>query len=204
VNTWTTGLQSAPDVAVAGPGDFVVAWQSYGQDLDGYGAFGQRFLIAGFCGGGDPDGDGVCEDFDNCPGAANASQEDDNRNGVGNACDLALTAPPDGSVVDCSNPALSRPTFTWQPGAYDRFRVVLSPDPAFPAGQRTSSGEDLLSAPSWTPTKKKWGQACRRAASADPADPLLYVRVEGRDRDVPKRDPKRRSESPAIVLTAQP
>ena len=37
VNTTTASNQSAPSVAVDADGDFVVAWQSYGQDGDGYG-----------------------------------------------------------------------------------------------------------------------------------------------------------------------
>jgi hypothetical protein len=47
VNTVVTGYQFAPDVAVAPSGDFVVAWQSYGQDGDDSGIFARRFNSAG-------------------------------------------------------------------------------------------------------------------------------------------------------------
>ncbi len=32
VNTYTTGDQESPDVAMDGAGNFIVVWQSYGQD----------------------------------------------------------------------------------------------------------------------------------------------------------------------------
>jgi hypothetical protein len=41
VNTYTTGVQRAPSVALR-PVDFVVTWQSLGQDGGGYGVFAQR------------------------------------------------------------------------------------------------------------------------------------------------------------------
>jgi hypothetical protein len=44
VNTHTTGSQLASAVAADMSGDFVVAWQSSGQDGSGYGIFGQRYL----------------------------------------------------------------------------------------------------------------------------------------------------------------
>lgn len=43
VNTYTVSSQQAPDVAVADDGDFVVVWESYGQDGDGNGVFAQRY-----------------------------------------------------------------------------------------------------------------------------------------------------------------
>ncbi|HEX2463391.1 MAG TPA: hypothetical protein VHR17_02125 [Thermoanaerobaculia bacterium] len=43
VNTYTTGTQGRPAAAINATGDFVVAWQSIGQDGSGYGIFGQRF-----------------------------------------------------------------------------------------------------------------------------------------------------------------
>ncbi len=47
VNTYTTGDQSNPSIAMAPDGSFVVAWQSFGQDGDGHGVFAQRFNAAG-------------------------------------------------------------------------------------------------------------------------------------------------------------
>lgn len=49
VNTYTTGMQNTPAVAVDGSGDFVVVWQSYGQDgnLSHYSVFGRRFNSSG-------------------------------------------------------------------------------------------------------------------------------------------------------------
>jgi hypothetical protein len=48
VNTFTTGTQALPAIAMDGDGDFVVAWQSNGQDPGGStGVFAQRFNSAG-------------------------------------------------------------------------------------------------------------------------------------------------------------
>src|SRR5436305_1610207 len=48
VNTYTTGRQSYPAVALAAAGDFVVVWQSYGQDVpNAYGVYAQRYSAAG-------------------------------------------------------------------------------------------------------------------------------------------------------------
>ncbi|MEL6769686.1 MAG: T9SS type A sorting domain-containing protein [Bacteroidota bacterium] len=47
VNTFTTGNQSAPSVAVDGKGDFVVAWASRDQDGDAYGVYAQRYAADG-------------------------------------------------------------------------------------------------------------------------------------------------------------
>jgi len=47
INTYTTSYQLFPEVAVSGSGDFVVVWQSYGQDGSGEGIFGRRFASSG-------------------------------------------------------------------------------------------------------------------------------------------------------------
>ncbi|MGE5142868.1 MAG: S-layer homology domain-containing protein [Acidobacteriota bacterium] len=52
-NTYTTGSQYAPSVAMDSTGNFVVAWQSYGQDGSGYGITAQRFNSAGAKQGGE-------------------------------------------------------------------------------------------------------------------------------------------------------
>lgn len=47
VNTYTTDAQARPTVASHPGGDFVVVWQSDGQDGSGYGVFGQRYDSSG-------------------------------------------------------------------------------------------------------------------------------------------------------------
>src|SRR5207245_1844636 len=43
VNTYTANSQSRPSVAIDGSGNFVLVWQSFGQDGSDWGIFGQRF-----------------------------------------------------------------------------------------------------------------------------------------------------------------
>jgi len=47
VNTFSTSHQSASSITALTDGGFVATWQSFGQDGDGYGVFGQRFDSAG-------------------------------------------------------------------------------------------------------------------------------------------------------------
>ncbi len=47
VNTYTTGYQTVPALDVDSDGDFVIAWQSLGQDGNNYGIFARRFNAAG-------------------------------------------------------------------------------------------------------------------------------------------------------------
>ena len=47
VNTYTVSAQAAPAVGRSQAGEFVVVWQSTGQDGDGNGVFGQRFTSGG-------------------------------------------------------------------------------------------------------------------------------------------------------------
>jgi hypothetical protein len=47
VNSYTTSIQRVPAVASDANGNFVVVWNSYGQDGNGYGVFGQRFNASG-------------------------------------------------------------------------------------------------------------------------------------------------------------
>ncbi len=53
VNTTTAGRQRAATVCNDAAGNFVVAWQSYGQDGDGYGIVARRFDAAGAARGGE-------------------------------------------------------------------------------------------------------------------------------------------------------
>jgi hypothetical protein len=47
INSYTTAAQSNPAVGINPNGDFVIAWQSNGQDGNFYGVFGRRFSSAG-------------------------------------------------------------------------------------------------------------------------------------------------------------
>ncbi|MBI1345433.1 hypothetical protein GC163_04010 [bacterium] len=47
VNTFTTGTQISPSVAMDAGGDFVITWRSSGQDGSAYGIFAQRYDAAG-------------------------------------------------------------------------------------------------------------------------------------------------------------
>jgi hypothetical protein len=53
VNTYTTGAQGSPSIAVDEEGAFVVIWSSAGQDGSGYGPFGQKFDSSGERTGGE-------------------------------------------------------------------------------------------------------------------------------------------------------
>jgi len=53
LNTFTTGNQQRPAVAVDGAGNFVVVWQSYEQDGSDFGIFGRRLTAAGTPDGGE-------------------------------------------------------------------------------------------------------------------------------------------------------
>src|SRR2546428_713996 len=52
-NTVTAGDQHNPSVASDAAGDFVVAWQSYGQDGSKYGIYAKRYSAAGAAQGGE-------------------------------------------------------------------------------------------------------------------------------------------------------
>ncbi|MGV3526472.1 MAG: hypothetical protein ACO1RX_19800 [Candidatus Sericytochromatia bacterium] len=47
VNTWTTGAQFVPSLAMNAAGEFAIAWQSVGQDGDYEGIYAQRYNSAG-------------------------------------------------------------------------------------------------------------------------------------------------------------
>ena len=51
VNSTVAGSQKAPDVARKGTGEFLVVWESVGQDGDGSGVYGQRFSALGVASG---------------------------------------------------------------------------------------------------------------------------------------------------------
>jgi hypothetical protein len=51
VNTYTKHQQTNPAIAMNHQGNFVVVWQSFEQDGDGYGVYGQRYNAAGIAQG---------------------------------------------------------------------------------------------------------------------------------------------------------
>ncbi|MFN6528235.1 beta strand repeat-containing protein [Nostoc sp. ChiSLP03a] len=53
VNTYTQGNQFNPTVAMDATGDFVISWQSYGQDESGNGIYAQRYNSSGAAIGGE-------------------------------------------------------------------------------------------------------------------------------------------------------
>ena len=53
INTYTTGDQRSPSVAMDSDGNFVVTWASFGQDGNGYGIYGQRYDNTGMAQGGE-------------------------------------------------------------------------------------------------------------------------------------------------------
>ena len=64
----------------------------------------------------------------------------------------------------------------------------------FEKGTLVSSGDQKIVTGSWSPSKKKWKSACNKAITqaADPNYPVMYIAVEGQDRDLPKGDPLRK------------
>lgn len=198
VNTWTTGSQAGPGVAVDANG-FVLAWQSDGQDGSGYGVFQRPYPPPGICHSGDADGDEVCQDNDNCPGTANHGQEDYDSDLVGDACDVWITAPLQGEILDCTDPAATRPTMTWDPGDYEGFKVTLASSPLFEKRNSVTSG-DWKAMTTWTPAAGKWRQACTLAQRADPAAPEIHIRVEGKDVDLEGKNPRKKIYSQAVLV----
>lgn len=53
VSSYSTGAQAAPTTAIDADGDFVVAWQSNGQDRSGQGVYAQRYSRSGARQGGE-------------------------------------------------------------------------------------------------------------------------------------------------------
>ena len=95
------------------------------------------------CQGGDTDGDGICNNTDNCPNVPNPLQVDWDGNGIGDACELLLVledCPDDvvipatsleGVTVDYAAPAAS--------GGFGNITITLDPEPGavFPIGMTT-------------------------------------------------------------------
>ena len=206
VNTTTAGGQGVPSVGGDDSGRFVISWTSYPQDGSGTGVFIQRFggTGGGGCMAGDTDADGVCDDMDNCPGLANPGQANSDADGRGDDCDIMMTSPLDGGEIDCSDPKTIRPTITWAPGFYDRFKVEISWDAGFVKGTVVSSGSTPIKLPMYVPPTKKLRKACAEAMAANPGMPTLFIRVTGKDRDVAASDPDKTTTSDVVEVDATP
>lgn len=70
VNTFTTNSQRSPSVAMDADGDFVVTWQSYGQDGDADGIYAQRYNALGVPQGGEFRVNSTTANFQTTPSVA--------------------------------------------------------------------------------------------------------------------------------------
>jgi len=179
VNTYTTSYQVQPSVAADGSGNFEVVWQSNGQDGSFVGVFGRRFGSSIGC--SDVDADGLCDNED-----------------------IVVTSPIEGGMVDCSDPALIRPTITWSAGNYDKFRVLIGSNSSFTTGTVVTSGSGFFSSTTYTPPVKKWKGACKKALAANPLTPELFFKIQGTDTHVPKSDPNRKTYSQVVRADVTP
>jgi hypothetical protein len=231
VNTYTTGSQSFPSVAMDDRGTFEMVWHSDGQDGDSYGIFGQRFDSAGGAVGGESQVNTYTTDHQAIPKIATDesgvsvvvwestgqdgsstgifgqrfSCDDSDGDGLCDFKDITVTSPVNGETLDCTDPRTTRPTIAWDAGNYDRFKVLLGSTPGFAKGTRVSSGDTWLRDTTWTPSRKKWRRACRKAVSAYPCSPKppLYIRVLGKDRELPKKDLDRKTYSQIVQVDVQ-
>jgi len=153
----------------------------------------------------DTDDDGRGDLCDNCPAAANADQVDRDGDGRGDACDVVLTSPTEGGTFDCSDPKNLRPTITWAPGPYDRFRVEIAWNPSFVVGTKITSGGTLLKTTAYMPPGRTFLKACTKALqNSSLAAPSLYVRVYGKDLNATRRDPGKTTYSDVVAATVTP
>ncbi|MCP3929711.1 MAG: T9SS type A sorting domain-containing protein [Bacteroidetes bacterium] len=70
INTYFNNNQKLPDVTMVGNGDFIVVWESYGQDGVGAGIFGRRFFSDGSINGNEFQINSYTTDGQNCPSIA--------------------------------------------------------------------------------------------------------------------------------------
>ncbi|HXI03660.1 MAG TPA: hypothetical protein VNI57_10840 [Candidatus Saccharimonadales bacterium] len=221
VNTYTTDYQDVPAISSNSSGDFVVVWNSFGQNNPSsyYDVFGQAFLSDGTRAGDEFQVNTYTPDYQWFPSVSvndsgdfvvawDSFYQDGSVSGIFGqgfftpfvpSGGFAVTSPADGSTVDCSDPATIRPTFAWTTGPFDKFKVWVGYDPNFPQGTRIKSGK-WKPITSWEPNKKKWKAACKKALIGDPLNPVLFVRVQGKDVDVPSTDSNRLAFTPTIMV----
>ncbi len=221
VNTHTTSFQYRPVVVMGGTGDFVVAWVSGGQDGSSTGVFGRTFESGGSPVGGEFQANSHTTGPQKSPAVAlgatgdlvvawQSYAQDGSDEGIFAQRVVtngpALNSPAQGSSVDCSDPALSRPTFTWDTGDYDKFKVFMGSSRGFEKGTSVSSGDQKIVTGSWSPSKKKWKSACNKAITqaADPNNAIMYIAVEGQDTGLAKSDPLRKLLSFPVRTSVQP
>jgi hypothetical protein len=221
VNSYTTGSESFPDVAIDPNGKIAIVWQSL--DLDGslLGVFGRQYDSAGVpLDAADFQINTYTTESQYAPSIAfehsgtfavvwTSVEQDGDSSGISgqrfcdgdgdgdglcDALDIVITAPVEGATLDCTSPATIRPRITWQKGNYDRFRAMIAWDPAFARGGKITSGKKLIKRAAWTPSRKLWRKACNNAGTD------LYVRIFGVDRNVGKKNVHRKTRSQTVKV----
>jgi len=218
VSSSTTFDQSYPAIAANDAGNFTVVWSSYAQDGSAYGVFGRRFDSLGAPASGEFQANTFTTGYQIAPTVALSADggfvvawESDFVDGstTGIAAQrfgppFSITSPMTGDTLDCTDPKVIRPTIAWDPEGYDVFRVFFSPDPAFPKGNRVSSGSTLLKTPTYMPPAKKWLNACKKAIATNPGSPGLFIKVFGIDKNLSKKDPARKRDTPTVHVDVTP
>lgn len=150
----------------------------------------------------DRDGDGVCDEDDNCPDVANPLQEDSDKNGIGDVCDGCSEAnipadfdaptPDCGSVIPASTGGAV--TFTVAASDPDKGDLVTLSVSGLPAGATftpplPTSGNPVSSNFAWTPGAKDVGDHAIILRAADPcggqSECTLTIRVRDGDNAAP-------------------
>ncbi len=218
-NARTKSDQRNPAVAADSSGGFVVLWNGEVPGGSQYDVLGQRFDNGGARVGGEFQVNTYTPSLQYRPAVAMGSAGEfvvawvsDGQDGSGDGVfgqrlvprGPELTSPIEGGLVDCSDPVTIRPTLTWDDGGYDTFKVLLASDPGFVQGTSVSSGDGFMAITSWMPSVKKWRSACKKAMAADPVTPEMFIKVLGKDLDLPKGDPALKSSSTVVRVDVQP
>lgn len=219
VNTNTRDNQIEPAIAADGAGGFVVVWHGERQGGSTYEISGQRFDNTGARVGGEFHVNSYTTSNQFEPAVAmdstgdlvvvwNSSHQDGSATGVFGQQLVRrgpeMTSHLEGDMVDCSDPATIRPIFMWDDDGYDRFKVLVGSHPGFAQGSFVTSGDGFMAISTWTPSVKKWRSACKKAIAADPNTPEMFIKVQGKDLDLPKGDPALKSSSTVIRVDVQP
>ncbi len=217
VNTHSISQQKLQAVAVNNDGSFLVGWTSFAQEGNPTnGIFGRLYDSAGSSVAAEFQVNTFTPNEQTYPavamgryGGAVAVWESSIQDGSGKGVFArrlmvggpALSVPLANGTVDCRNPSLSRPTFAWERGHYDRFRIFMGSSPGFEKGTRVTSGDKWITGSSWTPGENKWRSACNKT---NPVSRVMYIAVEGQDLDLSRRDPLRNLLGFAVRTTVHP